>query len=146
LTPLLVWITRALAPAMAVTAAAMAARGHAQPGDGFSAGIVAGTAVAVSLLVFGRAEAARTVPLSRGPVFGVGGVLVLSAVVWAPALLGRAPLTHWPGLDVAAPHVGQVPVSTATAFELGMALTTFGFFLTTLDLLSLWLELDEEVP
>mgnify|MGYP001348870546 FL=1 len=46
-----------------VTAVAFVVKGYASAGDGFSAGVVAGTAVVVQFLAFGPRELAKRFPI-----------------------------------------------------------------------------------
>jgi len=110
-----------------VVAAAILVKGYAQPGDGFSAGVVASLGVVLQYLAFGRKEAEK-LPIVRyaGEIafFGLLGALLLAA---APVLLGDPVFTHYPppGSDVI--YLGTLELITAVLFDVQVFLLVFGF-------------------
>jgi len=139
-------IARALRLPIVATAAAILIKGHGQPGDGFSAGIACGTAVALDLVVFGRASVAERFPLERGPAFALLGLALMLLVAFAPLALGAELLRHWPGPHEPGLGLGTLALGTELAFELGMALVAFGFSLGAIDQLSASLARPGEPP
>lgn len=115
-----------LMPTMA-TAAAILVKGYVEPGDGFSAGVVAALGILMQYLAFGREQTERMLPL-RGIGYGAYvGLLVTLAVAFRPLLFGEPLMTHWPppGGDVI--HFGTLEIITAVAFDLGIFLLVVGY-------------------
>lgn len=133
MTGLIRTLARLLLLPMLATAAALLVQGHAEPGGGFSAGIVAGTAVALQYVAFGRAAVAARFPVARAPALTLAGIGVLLALTFGPLLVGAAPLQH-PAAKV---ELGMLVLDTAFLFEVGIALVTFGFTVGTTDELAL---------
>jgi multicomponent Na+:H+ antiporter subunit A len=101
--------------------------GHNQPGGGFVAGLLAGSAIALRYLAGGIAEVRALSRFAPWTVLGTG--LVLSAgTALVPVLLDR------PVLDVArrvvdVPLVGHVSLSSALLFDVGVFLVVVGMVL-----------------
>lgn len=115
-----------LMPTM-VTAAAILVKGYAEPGDGFSAGVVAALGILMQYLAFGREQTERMLPL-RGIGYGAFvGLLITLAVAFRPLLVGDPMMTHWPppGGDVI--YVGTLEIITAVAFDIGIFLLVVGY-------------------
>jgi multisubunit Na+/H+ antiporter MnhB subunit len=113
---------RLLAPALMV-AAAMLVKGYGDVGDGFSAGVIVGVAIALRYVALGRERAERTLPvLARAPQLAAAGLLIALAVGFFPVVLGDPPFTHLPppGEDVV--KIGTLELITAVAFDLGLFL------------------------
>jgi multicomponent Na+:H+ antiporter subunit A len=101
--------------------------GHNQPGGGFAGGIVAGAAVALRYISGGIAEVRR---LSRGQPWLVlgSGVLISSLTALLPLLFGGSVLeTYFWTLDL--PLVGDVKLTSALAFDIGVYLVVVGLVL-----------------
>ncbi|ROP42865.1 hydrogen gas-evolving membrane-bound hydrogenase subunit E [Pseudokineococcus lusitanus] len=109
--------TRLLVPLMLVLSAYLLWRGHDEPGGGFVAALVTGTAVALGHLAGGRAPFARTPRLLRPSTLAGTGLLVSLLTGVAPLLVGGALLQPY---DV--PVLGAVGVSSALLFEVGVFL------------------------
>jgi multisubunit Na+/H+ antiporter MnhB subunit len=107
--------------------------GGGQPGDGFTAGVIAGLAVALNYVVRGYARTRRALPWVKPRRFLMGGLILAlgNAVIYAP-LLGR------PFLGVV--DFGDAPaglhLSSTLVFELAIALTVFGAVTLILDTIS----------
>ncbi len=71
-----------------VAAFAILVKGYAQPGDGFSAGVVASLGVLLQYLVLGRREAERLVTLRNAPIIAGAGLLLSLSVAAVPVLFG----------------------------------------------------------
>ncbi|MBL8130474.1 MAG: DUF4040 domain-containing protein [Anaerolineae bacterium] len=93
------------------------------PGDGFTAGVVAGLGVALWYVVFGYYEAKRRLHRLRpGALIGVGiGLALINAAL--PLAFGQPFLAHT-GLDIDLP--AGLHVSSTLLFETGIFLAVFG--------------------
>ena len=110
-----------------VAAFALLVKGYAQPGDGFSAGVVASLGVLLQYLVLGRREVERLVTVRNAPSIAGAGLLLSLSVAAVPVLLGEPVLTHYPrpGEDVV--YLGTLELITPVLFDLGIFLLVFGF-------------------
>ncbi len=119
-----------------VAAFALLVKGYTQPGDGFSAGVVAGLGVVLQYLAFGR-ERAERLPLVRhaGTVAFVGLLLAL-LVALAPLSMGDPILTHYPPPGGKVVHLGTLELLTAVLFDVGVFLLVFGFAVGTVGVIS----------
>jgi multicomponent Na+:H+ antiporter subunit B len=113
---------RVLAPALMV-AAAILVKGYADVGDGFSAGVIVGVAIALRYIALGRERAERTLPvLARAPQLAAAGLLIALAVGFFPVALGDPPFTHLPHPGEHVVHIGSLELITAVAFDVGLFL------------------------
>jgi multisubunit Na+/H+ antiporter MnhB subunit len=111
---------RLLGPAF-VVAAALLVKGYTDVGDGFSAGVIVGLAIALRYVVLGPERAERGLPILRhAPAGAAGGLLVALAVGFEPVLRGKPPFTHVPGPGEAVVHIGTLELLTAVAFDIGV--------------------------
>ncbi len=110
-----------------VAAFAILVKGYAQPGDGFSAGVVASLGVLLQYLVLGRREAERLVTVRNAPTIAGAGLLLSLSVAVVPLFLGDPVLTHYPrpGEDVV--YLGTLELITPVLFDLGIFFLVFGF-------------------
>ena len=101
--------------------------GHNQPGGGFAGGILAGAAVALIYMAGGLKDVRR---ISRGrPWNFLGAGLFLSVgAATVPMLLGDPVLTNG-YLAHTLPWLGDVKVTSATVFDLGVYLVVLGLAL-----------------
>jgi multicomponent Na+:H+ antiporter subunit B len=119
-----------------VAAVAFVVKGYASAGDGFSGGVVAGTAVVLQFLTFGPGELAARFPFIRhAPLLAFGGLLLGLATAFVPVLLGDAVLTHYPRAGESVPHVGLLAFHTAVLFDIAVFLIVFGFIVSVLGLI-----------
>lgn len=115
-----------LLPAL-VTAGAILVKGYVQPGDGFSAGIVAALGVLLQYLAFGRTEAER-LPLVRHSLrLAFAGLIVTLLLAVVPMFLGEPILTHYPRPGAGVVYLGTLELITAVLFDVGVFLLVFGF-------------------
>ncbi len=119
-----------------VTAVAFVVKGYASAGDGFSAGVVAGTAVVLQFLAYGPRELADRFPvLHYAPWLTFGGLLLGLLTAFVPVLLGDPILTHYPRPDEHVPHLGLLALHTAVLFDVAVFLIVFGFIVSVLGLI-----------
>ena len=111
---------RLLGPALMV-AVAILVKGYADVGDGFSAGVIVGVAIALRYVALGRERAERTLPvLARAPQLAAAGLLVALAVGFFPVALGDPPFTHLPRPGAHVVEIGTLELITAVAFDVGL--------------------------
>jgi multicomponent Na+:H+ antiporter subunit B len=111
---------RLLGPAL-MLAGAMLVKGYADVGDGFSAGVIVGVAIALRYIAVGREHAERTLPvLARAPQLATAGLLIALAVGFFPVALGEPPFTHLPRSGDPVIEIGTLELITAVAFDIGL--------------------------
>ncbi len=116
-----------------VAAFAILVKGYAQPGDGFSAGVVASLGVLLQYLVLGRREAERLVTLRNAPIIAGAGLILSLSVAVVPVLLGEPVLTHYPRPGSSVVYLGTLELITPVLFDLGIFLLVFGFVVGTMN-------------
>lgn len=104
--------------------------GHNQPGGGFVGGLVTGTAFVLRYVAGGREDVRSAVPVDPGVLLGLGvGVAALTGAV--SLLLGEDYLRSGVReLDV--PVLGDVKLTSALAFDMGVYLVVVGLVLALL--------------
>jgi multisubunit Na+/H+ antiporter MnhB subunit len=118
----LVIAPRLLGPAL-VVAAALLVKGYTDVGDGFSAGVIVGLAVALRYVTLGPAQTERELPVLRLAPYGVpAGIILALTVGFAPVLGGDPPFTHVPGPGESVTKIGSLELITAVAFDVGVFL------------------------
>ena len=119
-----------------VTAVAILIKGYAQPGDGFSAGVVGALAVLLQYLAFGRRRAERIplVGLAGKSVFA--GLFVGLLVAAVPVLIGDPVLTHYPRAGTGAVYVGTLELITQFLFDAAVFLVVLGFVLGSVGMIA----------
>ena len=110
-----------------VVAAAILVKGYAQPGDGFSAGVVCALGVLLQYLAFGCREAEKIPIMGLAGKSAFSGLLLALLVATAPVLLGEPVLTHYPRPGSEAVYLGTLELITALLFDVGVFLLVFGF-------------------
>lgn len=127
-------IARVLLLPVFLTAAAILVKGYAEPGDGFSAGVIAALGILLQFLAFGR-EAAQKLPFVRhAPSVAFVGLLVSLGVAAAPLFMGDAVLTHYPPAGAKPVYLGTLELITAVVFDVGVFLLVFGFAVGTVSI------------
>jgi multicomponent Na+:H+ antiporter subunit A len=101
--------------------------GHNQPGGGFVAGLLAGSAITLRYIAGGIAEVRARSRFRPWTVLGTG-LLVAVVVAGFPLLTGGAILDVASG-SVDVPAIGTVHLSSALAFDIGVYLTVIGMVL-----------------
>jgi multisubunit Na+/H+ antiporter MnhB subunit len=127
-----------------VAALAVLVKGYVQPGDGFSAGVIAGLGVLLQYLAFDREVAGRLWLVRYAGVLAFAGLLLALAVAVAPLFLGDAVLTHYPPPGAKVVHLGTLEVITAVAFDVGVFLLVFGFAVGAINIFSRSIAGEEE--
>jgi multisubunit Na+/H+ antiporter MnhB subunit len=113
---------RLLGPAL-IVAAAIIVKGYADVGDGFSAGVIVATALALRYVSLGWEVAERSLPiLRRAPQVATVGLLVALGTGFAGILVGDPPFTHYPPPGEPVIHIGTLELITAVLFDLGLFL------------------------
>ena len=127
-----------------VAALAILVKGYIEPGDGFSAGVVAGLGVVLQYLAFGREEAERLPVVRHAGIVAFFGLLISLLVALAPLLLGDPILTHYPPPGGEVVHLGTLELLTAVLFDVGVFLLVFGFAVGTVGMISRTVADEEE--
>jgi multisubunit Na+/H+ antiporter MnhB subunit len=113
---------RLLGPAL-ILAAAIIVKGYADVGDGFSAGVIVATALALRYVSLGWEVAERSLPiLRRAPQVATAGLLIALATGFAGLLVGDPPFTHYPRAGESVIHIGTLELISAVVFDLGLFL------------------------
>jgi multicomponent K+:H+ antiporter subunit A len=112
-------------------------RGHNMPGGGFIAGLITSVALVLQLMAMGQARAEAMLRAKGGGRFvrwiGIG--LGIAGVTGAGAFLfGKPFLTSAHG-HPALPLLGELPLASATLFDLGVYFTVVGATLLTISVL-----------
>lgn len=110
-----------------MAAVAILVKGYAEPGDGFSAGVVAALGFLLQYLAFGREEVERLLPVGNSGVVAFAGLLLALGVAAFPLFTGKPLLTHYPPPGSEVVHLGTLEIITAVAFDTGIFLLVFGF-------------------
>jgi multicomponent Na+:H+ antiporter subunit A len=101
--------------------------GHNQPGGGFVAGLLAGSAITLRYIAGGVSEIRSRTRFKPWTVLGAG-LLLAAAVAAFPIVTGGSVLDVASG-SLSVPFVGDVTVSSALAFDVGVYLTVVGMVL-----------------
>lgn len=123
-TPFTRVIARMLMPFALLIAFSHVLFGASAPGDGFSAGIVAGLALGLWYVVFGYSRARDQLRwVSPGRLIGIGlFIAILNAL--APMVIGLPFFAHLPFESVSLP--ANIKFASSTIFEIAIFLTIFG--------------------
>jgi multicomponent Na+:H+ antiporter subunit A len=101
--------------------------GHNQPGGGFVAGLLAGSAIALRDLAGGMSEVRALSRFRPWTVLGTG-LLVAAATALAPVLRGN-PVLEVGSAELHLPLAGEVAISSALVFDIGVFVTVVGIVL-----------------
>jgi multisubunit Na+/H+ antiporter MnhB subunit len=101
--------------------------GHNQPGGGFAGGLVAGAAVGLRYVAGGIEAVRHASPVRPWTILGAG-LLASSATALVPIVLGEPVLDSAIG-EWHAPVLGDVHLTTATIFDIGVYLVVVGLVL-----------------
>ncbi|WP_344529313.1 Na+/H+ antiporter subunit A [Streptomyces albiaxialis] len=111
------------------------------PGGGFTAGLVAGLALAVRYLAGGRHELAAAAPVDAGFLLGLG-LVILTGTGLAGLFLGGSVLASG-SVHAELPVLGEVHAASAVLFDTGVYLLVLGVVLDVLR--SLGSEIDRRI-
>jgi len=121
---------RLLLPFTVLVAVYLFLRGHNQPGGGFLAGLVVAIALIMQYMGEGLQQTLTRLPIDFRILLGSG--LLLAGLTGLAGIIAGAPfLTS----AVGHPHVpllGEIPLASATAFDLGVFMAVLGTTLLTL--------------
>ncbi|MEM1098259.1 MAG: hydrogen gas-evolving membrane-bound hydrogenase subunit E, partial [Planctomycetota bacterium] len=126
-TPLMRLLAGAVLPLCTVVAATHVMYGHAQPGDGFTAGVILSLAAGVRYVVLGYEQSRQSKPWLRPvPLVGAGLALAMASATFA-LLVNGAFFSH---VNLSAmfgiPLPKDFALTTSLLFELAIALAVFG--------------------
>lgn len=110
-----------------IVALGMLVKGYADPGDGFSAGVIAALGVALQIFVFGPSELERLPIVKYAPFGAFAGLVLALLTAFVPAFTGKSLFTHSPAAGEKALRFGTLEFITAVAFDVGVFLIVFGF-------------------
>lgn len=105
--------------------------GHNQPGGGFAGGLVASCAVFLVFVAGGEAEVERVVRLDPPKLIGVG--LLVALVVAVVPLFSGGVLLESAIVELEAPVLGKVKVTSVLGFDIGVYLSVVGMSLLLLE-------------
>ncbi len=120
--------TRFLLPLLLLFSLFLLARGHHEPGGGFSGGLVAAGAFVLYRFAFGAEGARRALPVDPRSLIGAG-LLVAVGSGSLPLLAGRPLMTALWG-QVSVPGFGDLDVGTPLLFDAGVYLAVVGVALS----------------
>jgi multicomponent Na+:H+ antiporter subunit A len=101
--------------------------GHNQPGGGFVGGLLAGSAFTLRFIAGGMTEVRRHARFRPWTVLGAG--LVLAASMAAFPILGGGAVLDVASKTLSLPVIGDVAMSSAVVFDIGVYLTVVGVVL-----------------
>lgn len=127
-----------------VTAVAVLVKGYSQPGDGFSAGVIASLGVLLQYLAFGRERAEKLPLVGLAGKATFAGLLVALLVAAVPVALGEPVMTHYPRSGSEPIYVGTIELITAFLFDFAIFLMVFGFVLGAIKLFARAIAVEEE--
>lgn len=127
-----------------VTAVAILVKGYAQPGDGFSAGVVASLGVLLQYLALGRRRAEELSLVGLAGKVAFAGLLLALLVAAVPVLLGEPVMTHYPRSGAGVVYLGTIELITAFLFDFAVFLIVFGFALGVVKLVAHTIAVEEE--
>ena len=120
-------VARMLLGPVLMVAAALIAKGYAEVGDGFGAGVAVSLVIALVYVALGGAEAEAALPVLRhAPKFAVGGLLLALASGFFPLLLGEPPVSHRPAVGEHVVKIGALELFTPLVLDVGVFLLVVG--------------------
>lgn len=125
-------ISRLLLMPSFVVAVAVLVKGYAQPGDGFSAGVIAAMGLLLQYIAFGFEMIEAHLPVRHAAWLATGGLALALATVFVPPLFGYPALTHFPRPGEPVIHAGLLAVHTAVLFDIGVFALVLGFSISVL--------------
>ena len=120
-------VARLLLGPSVVVAAGLIAKGYAEVGDGFGAGVIVALAIGLTYVTLGGAGAEEALPVLRhAPKVAVGGLLVALGSGFFSVLLGEPPVTHYPGPGEHVVKIGVLELMTPVLLDVGIFLLVVG--------------------
>jgi multisubunit Na+/H+ antiporter MnhB subunit len=136
-TPFTRMLASLVLPLTLVLAATHVLYGHAQPGDGFTAGVIVGLAVAFRYAVLGSEHSRRTKPWLRPlTLAGLGLSVALTGAAIGYIARGSFFAHYDIGAAVGLPLPYDVALSTSLIFEIAIAIAVLGGASLVIDTLS----------
>lgn len=130
-TPIVTITARLLLPPAVVVGVALTIKGTGDIGDGFSAGVGVGLAVALGYLVRGAAAVERDLPiLAWSPWLVVVGLSLSIIAGLGPVLWGEPPFTLYPRPGESPVTLGTLKLTTGLVFEVGIFLLVTGVMIS----------------
>lgn len=115
---------------------AILVKGYSDSGDGFSAGVIAALGVIMIYVTYGTEVAETMRPVRYARQIAMAGLLVALSTAFIPVLRGQPIMTHYPGPDKAAMHIGALELTTPFLFDIGVFLLVMGVCIGIFDLLA----------
>lgn len=111
-------------------------KGYSDTGDGFSAGVIVSLGIIMQYVTFGTEIAEKLRPVRYARQIALGGLLVALSTAFVPVLFGDPIMTHYPGPDRHATHLGSLELTTPFLFDIGVFLLVMGVCVGVFDLLA----------
>ncbi|MCO5222120.1 MAG: MnhB domain-containing protein [Thermomicrobiales bacterium] len=119
-----------------MVAFAILIKGYSDSGDGFSGGVIAALGVIMQYVTFGTAVAEKLRPVRYARQIALTGLLLALATAFTPVLRGQSIMTHFPGPNEHATHIGSLELTTPFLFDIGVFLLVMGVCVGVFDLLA----------
>lgn len=120
-------VARLLLGPSVVVAADLIAKGYAEVGDGFGAGVIVALAIGLAYVTLGAAGAEAALPMLRhAPKLAVGGLLLALGSGFFSVLLGDPPVTHQPRPGEHVVTIGVLELMTPVLLDVGIFLLVVG--------------------
>jgi multicomponent K+:H+ antiporter subunit A len=135
-TPLIRLVSTAILPIALLISMAHLIGAEEGPGDGFTAGIISSLGLTLEYLVFGYSEVHRRFRWLYFEYVLAGGLTIALVSAIVPILFG-ASLLSMQGLVAELPVLGDIKLTRAMLFDVGIYLVVFGGAMTAIDRLNL---------
>ena len=119
-----------------MVAFAILIKGYSDSGDGFSAGVIAALGVIMVYVTYGTETAETMRPVRYARQTAMIGLLLALTTAFFPVLRGQPIMTHYPGPDRDAMHIGALELTTPFLFDIGVFLLVMGVCVGIFDLLA----------
>ncbi len=111
-------------------------KGYTDSGDGFSAGVIAALGIIMQYVTYGTETAEKLRPVRYARQIAMAGLLIALSTAFIPVLRGQPIMTHYPGPDNPAAHIGSLELTTPFLFDIGVFLLVMGVCIGIFDLLA----------
>lgn len=119
-----------------MVAFAILIKGYSDSGDGFSAGVIAALGVIMVHVTYGAETAETMRPVRYARQTAMIGLLLALCTAFFPVLRGQPIMTHYPGPNRDAMHIGALELTTPFLFDIGVFLLVMGVCIGIFDLLA----------